>query len=228
MQLHFIETTADPKTYTYPYRVYATKEPNDTLAEIYNQGFLASRIKPNYFYMARSLRIDLSQFSLTSENRRILRKTAYLQRNHQRLPLDAYDLNIGRLATKYFLTKFNRRILTARTIRRLCTEGFFTDLLTFTDLPSPADSIGYAIIISDNEILHYTYPFYDMSYYSKNIGIGMMLSTILWAKESNKKYVYLGTCYTQEAKYKLQFTGLEWWNGKDWSRDIEKLKSLLN
>ena len=55
----------------------------------------------------------------------------------------------------------------------------------------------------------------------------MMTKAIVWAKENGKKYVYLGSASRPNDTYKLQFAGLEWWDGKKWQTDLEELKKIL-
>jgi len=54
-----------------------------------------------------------------------------------------------------------------------------------------------------------------------------MLKAIIYAKEAGKKYVYLGSAKDAKAKYKLQFEGLEWFDGEKWKNDIDELKGIL-
>jgi hypothetical protein len=41
------------------------------------------------------------------------------------------------------------------------------------------------------------------------------------------KYLYLGTCYSQTALYKIQFAGAEFFNGFRWSDDLDELKFII-
>jgi hypothetical protein len=56
----------------------------------------------------------------------------------------------------------------------------------------------------------------------------MMLQAVIWAKENQKKYIYLGTCYEKTALYKTEFKGVEYFNGFHWNNNLEELKDLLN
>ena len=88
--------------------------------------------------------------------------------------------------------------------------------------------IGYAICFKNNEIIHYCYPFYDLNKSPKDMGLIMMTKTIEYAKDSGLKYVYLGSLQRPGDIYKLQFEGIEWFDGKEWSNDIQKAKDILN
>jgi len=76
-------------------------------------------------------------------------------------------------------------------------------------------------------MLHYSYPFYDLATAPKDMGLGMMIMAIQYAKSAGMKYVYLGSLQRPTDTYKLQFAGLEWFDGETWSRDIEKVKKIL-
>ena len=92
--------------------------------------------------------------------------------------------------------------------------------------------IGYCIASETSELVHYCYPFYELQPTSyqlpANLGLGMMLKAILYAKEQGKKYVYLGSAQRPSDTYKLQFSGLEWFDGKTWKHDLDELKNILN
>jgi arginyl-tRNA--protein-N-Asp/Glu arginylyltransferase len=76
-------------------------------------------------------------------------------------------------------------------------------------------------------MVHYSYPFYDLSYQGSNLGMGMMLKAIEYAKNHNLKYIYLGRVYKKESGYKLQFKELSWFDKNIWNKDIAKLKGEL-
>jgi arginyl-tRNA--protein-N-Asp/Glu arginylyltransferase len=55
----------------------------------------------------------------------------------------------------------------------------------------------------------------------------MMTKAIVWAQDQNKKYIYLGSAQRPGDTYKLQFEGLEWFDGQAWKNDMDELKSIL-
>ena len=91
---------------------------------------------------------------------------------------------------------------------------------------------GATIIYKNNEILHYSYPFYDLKDAQKDTGLGMMIRAINFAKESGLKYIYLGSLQRPSDTYKLQFAGLEWFDGGEnglgrWSGNVDVVKKML-
>ena len=176
----------------------------------------------------------LADFELSSENRRILRKTEGLSLDVQALPYANYDWSIGKMAKDFYDTKFGEGVFSANKVKELMTEqaGNFNKLLIYS-LPllggAGGGTVGFCIAHETNSMLHYSYPFYllNTQYSLPNTGLGMMLRAIVWAKDNGKEYCYLGSAQRPSDTYKLQFSGLEWFDGKKWTSDTEKLKELL-
>ncbi len=224
-----------------------------TINNFYNQGYVFTRIKKGIMNQTRSLRINLNKFELSSENKRILKKTKHLQLQTIDLPYNKYNWTIGKLGKDFYTTKFGDGTFSANKIKELLTTKhnfnklfkyiIFNEInsnivksensLLFTknfSIPSPSTQdniIGYAICKETNELLHYSYPFYDLQTKINNLGMGMMLQAILWSKANHKKYIYLGSAQRSTDIYKLQFSGLEWFDGKTWQTDLKKLKNIL-
>lgn len=219
---------------------------DSSINSLYNQGYLFTRKGKGVMNQTRSVRLDLEKFTLTSENRRILKKTEDIGFRTYDLPIEEYRWSIGKMAKDFYDTKFGADTFSANKVKELLTTegGNFNKLFSFLkrdpSAPSayPADSarddsetIGYAVCLETNEILHYCYPFYVLhptSYvFNPNTGLGMMLKAIIYAKEARKKYIYLGSAQRPTDTYKLQFEGLEWFDGKEWKRDLEELKQKI-
>lgn len=62
----------------------------------------------------------------------------------------------------------------------------------------------------------------------KNFSLGSISQhyECLTARNLNKKYVYLMGAYETTCLYKCNFYGMEWWTGKEWSRDKNLLYKL--
>ncbi len=224
MQYIFKEYKGNHENYKFPYLVYLQANDDDNIDEIYEKGFLATRIKKNYYYLARNLRIDLEEFSLNSENRRVLKKTEGLELENQKLENFKFDYSISKLASDFFKKKFGKIIISPQKLKWIFEEKFFTNLLVYK---LDGEKIGYCITMETEDLLHYAYPFYKPELISSNIGMGMMIKAIEYAKENEKKHVYLGTVYTPKSLYKTQFRGIEWFDENTWDKDIEKLKAKI-
>ncbi len=202
----------------------------ENISGMYNNGFVFTRIDKGVMQQTRSIRIDLGKFEPSSENRRILRKGEEVQFKENLIPYSEYSWSIGKLA-KDFYDKKADGAFSANKIKELVTsEQNFNRLLSFSGLSTSTSvslSIGFAICYKNAEIIHYCYPFYDLENSTKDMGLIMMTKTISWAKEAGLKYVYLGSLQRPGDVYKLQFSGIEWFDGEKWSGDIEEVKKIL-
>ncbi|MFA7315130.1 MAG: hypothetical protein WC025_04370 [Candidatus Magasanikbacteria bacterium] len=192
---------------------------------LYNKGYVFTRMKKGMMNQTRSLRIDLSQFELSSENRRILRKLENLNLEIKNLPLLDYHWSIGKLAKDFYETKFGEKVFSANKIKEiLTTEQNFNKLFVYKINET---EIGYCIVHETNKIIHYSYPFYNLEHSNSNLGMSMMLKAIIYSQENKKKYIYLGSAQRPTDIYKLQFKGLEWFDGDSWTDNIDELKKKL-
>jgi hypothetical protein len=147
----------------------------------YNDGYVFTRKGKGSMNQTRSLRIDLSKFELSSENKRILNKVSVSLITTHKLPYQDYSWEIGKMG-KDFYSKFGENVFSANKIKELLTDpekSNFNILLKFES--------GYAICYQTKNILHYAYPFYTDG------GISQMTQAIMWTKESGRNYVYLGS-----------------------------------
>ena len=205
---------------------------NENINALYAGGHLFTRKHLGSMYQTRSLRIDLSKFELSSENRRILKKTENLKLETCNLPLENYTWRIGKMGKDFYETKFGLKTFSANKIKELLTARHNFNKLFLYQIENCKLKIenlqcGYAICRETNELLHYSYPFYNLQSEISNLGMGMMTLAIQHAKNVGKKYIYLGSAQRPTDTYKLQFTGLEWWDGKVWQTDLEELKQQI-
>jgi arginyl-tRNA--protein-N-Asp/Glu arginylyltransferase len=196
---------------------------DENIESLYDQGYLFGRQEKGAMYQTRSVRIDLSKFELNSENRRILRKTEDIQMTFLPLPFPDYHWSIGKLAKDFYDTKFGDGTFSANKVKELLTEA---DKSNFNSI-FVYSNIGYCISVESEQLIHYSYPFYNLETSAKDMGLGMMTRAAVYAKEQNKKYLYLGSAQRPNDTYKFQFNGIEWFDGENWQTDFEKLKNIL-
>ncbi|OGH73750.1 MAG: hypothetical protein A3C90_01725 [Candidatus Magasanikbacteria bacterium RIFCSPHIGHO2_02_FULL_51_14] len=196
------------------------------LNSLYNEGYVFTRLGRGVMHQTRGLRVDLAQFEMSSENRRILRKIADCRLQIADLPYENYHWRIGKLAKDFYTEKFGDKTFSANKTKVLFT-GNSNNFNRFFIYSLNDETAGYCIATATDEIIHYAYPFYNLKSEIRNLGLGMMLLAIIYAKEHGKKYIYLGSAQRPTDTYKLQFEGLEWFDGKDWKNDTKELKNLL-
>jgi arginyl-tRNA--protein-N-Asp/Glu arginylyltransferase len=197
------------------------------ICEMYEKGYVFTRVGKGVMKQTRSVRISLENFELSSENRRILKKTDGLTISMKQLPFADYNFQIGKLAKDFYDTKFAPGTMSAQKVKEMMTDGDksnFNALLTYT---SEETTFGYTICYSNQNILHYSYPFYDLQKSPKDMGLGMMIRAISLAKSNGIKHIYLGSLQRPSDTYKLQFAGLEWFDGNVWQSDIDLAKETL-
>ncbi len=197
------------------------------IARMYADGFVFTRIGKGVIQQTRSARIDISKFSLTSENRRILKKTEGIELKGFQLPMADYDYKIGKLAKDFYDTKFGKGTMSAQKIKEMMTDKEKSNFNCIFTYISGGKTIGYAICYTSDLIHHYSFPFYDLAASPKDMGLGMMIRAIELVKGYGHKYFYLGSLQRPGDTYKLQFEGLEWFDGKKWQTDTAALKDIL-
>ena len=193
----------------------------ENISRMYNSGFVFTRIDKGIMHQTRSLRINLDRFELSSENRRILKKGESISIKDSAIPYSSYNWRIGKIGKDFY--ESHKADFSANKIKELINsnDSNFNLLLNYSDL-------AYAICYMNNNMLHYSYPFYNLENSSKDMGMIIMLKAILWAKDKKIKYIYLGSLQRPTDIYKLQFSGMEWFDGKKWSDDTEEAKRMLN
>ncbi len=193
----------------------------EAISKKYADGFVFTRIGRGVMHQTRSVRIDLKKFEPSSENRRILRKGEEIALVKNPIPFSKYSWKIGKLAKDFYEEKAGGAF-SANKIKELIEVGEnFNSLFSFSGL-------GYAICYSNEKVLHYSYPFYDLEKAPKDMGLIMMTKAIADAQIAGLEYIYLGSLQRANDTYKLQFSGIEWFNGKEWQTDVEKVKMILN
>jgi arginyl-tRNA--protein-N-Asp/Glu arginylyltransferase len=230
----------------------------DAVASLYDRGYVFTRLGKGVMHQTRSVRIDLSKFKLSSENRRILKKIFDIEIAHENIPYHDYSWPVAKLAKDFYSVKFDRlkssdtaitvvthkkAIMGAAKVKEIltsATKSNFNSLLIYDQKRTKkvfagqvmTERLGYAICYENESMLHYCYPFYELDKSPKDMGLGMIIRAIEYAKTARKRYVYLGSLQRPSDIYKLQFSGIEWFDGNHgkngmWQTDIEAAKEIL-
>jgi len=227
MKLLFSEHRADYAHYIFPYAIWAIPDDGESPGDLFNQGFLPSSRDLDRFYLCRHVRVNLRGRRPTSENRRILRKgegiTATL------VPRAEFDYNAKRreFYKTYADIKFGKDIMTFDRLDALFTGKIISHLLVFTDAKTEEEIGAVTLYVEGDKLAYYYFAFYDLNYYSRNLGMFMMTWAVEFFTRRGFDFLYLGSCYLQNALYKTQFAGAEFFNGVRWSDDLDELKYLI-
>ena len=227
MKLLFSEFKSDYANYVFPYAIWGFPEAGETPADLFNQGFLPSSRDLDRFYLCRQVRVSLKDFKLSSENRRILRKGAGITATL--VPRAQFEFTAKRrdFYKTYADIRFGKDVMSYERLDALFNSPITSHLLVFVDSATNAE-LGAATLYIEGAMAYYYYAFYDLNYYARNLGMHMMTSAVELFCRKSCDYVYLGSCYSQNALYKTQFAGSEFFNGTQWSHNLEELKYLIS
>jgi arginyl-tRNA--protein-N-Asp/Glu arginylyltransferase len=227
MKLLFSESKSEYRYYIFPYAIWAIPEQNDKPSLIFNKGFLPASRDLNRFYMCRQIRIRLDKFQRSSENRRIFRKCQDIQL--QLIPRSQFDYTPEKrdFYKTYCDIRFGKDVMTYERLDNLFHSKIISHLLVYTD-PKNNKEVGVVTLyLEPKQLAYYYYAFYDLKYYPRNLGMYMMTSAVDYFAELGYQFCYLGTCYSTNALYKIQFSGAEFFNGFKWSDNLKELKYLI-
>ncbi len=221
------------KTYTFSFSEYAVMEKQNDLKDIYESGYLpysgSSELK-NYFYLCRSIRVNMEKFRLNSENKRILKKHEQttqsvkkqiyknynqLEKNKQKELFDFYF--------QYFKNTHGEHIMSKERLGFILSSDFLNRIVVYI---KDSMIVGSILMVDDtkNENRHFWFSAFLPDLKNTGFGLWLFLDQLQSASEKSLKYFYLGTGYGEKAKYKFQFEGLEYFDGNSWKNDIKKLK----
>ena len=232
MRIFFSEYQTDYSSYTFSYAVYCLLESREELPFVYAQGFLPytgdTSLQQNIFYLARSLRINLSEFKSTSENRRVDRKMEPLGVQMQVIPIADFDTTSAdfiQFCTSFAEERFAGGTMNASRLQYILDRKLITHIFSFKDAQKP---YGYVLAVITDQSLHYWFSFYDTDYMrSHSLGKWMMWRVIEWSQAQGLEHTYIGTCYREKSLYKVRdHKGTEFFDGTGWNHDTNFLKAL--
>ncbi len=192
--------------YNYFKQTSITDFSDQNIDTTYQEGFVATRLGKGIYNQLDSVRVPLESFKPNSENRRILRKSENLEVRLVRLADFEYNWKIGKLAKDFYDTKFEKGIISANKVKEMFTDSTKSNMNAVFVFTQAEKTIGYCLAVETKNMVHYSYPFYDLREITDNsMGMAMMVHAIMLAKELEKQYIYLGSY----KKYKMQFDGVE-------------------
>lgn len=225
MKLFSSELGQNYGSYTFGYTNYCLREAGDSLADIYARGFLpysGSCDTKDVFYMARSARVDLKNLVQTSENRRIAKKfDGSFEKTCTPLSAFSVDEEFFAFCLNYFAQKHGAAAMPRERLEFILGCGLVSTVVTYSKNKKP---VAYVLEVSDTEMGHYWFSFYDLSLARQSLGLWLMRDALHSGAEAGLKYYYLGTVYGEKALYKTNFEPLGWWGGVSWSIDVALLK----
>ncbi len=217
------------KEYKFAYCPHCEQEEGETLFDVYNAGFLphsADIGKKNYFYMARSYRIPLKNFVLSSENKRVLKKFEGVLSKEKVSASSLLDNEaFFNFCHDYFEQKHGPGIFNKERLRPC--HDLFDETAVWVYYDKDRTPVAYIIEPSSEKMRHYWFSFYDLQYATQSLGMWLMVDATLQAQKDGFDFYYLGTVYAGKALYKTNIRPMQYWNGSSWTTDIDTLKEKM-
>lgn len=216
------------KKYSFGYALHALREKNDTLSDIYKEGFLpytGSHGTKDLFYMARSARVPLRDFSLSSENRRVAKKfDGSFVRGMRSVDDFRKDEDAFSFCLSYFEKKHGAGVMPRERLETILQSDLLQKIVVYQSAKEKT-LVAYVFEVSDPSMSHFWFSFYDLAYARQSLGMWLMLDSAREAQKRGSEHFYVGTVYNAKALYKTAFENLEYWNGSRWCRDTKGLKA---
>ena len=182
---------------------------------LYQQGLLPQRNNKDYFYQESSCRSNLQSFSLSSENRRIINKTADFSFEKIDLANFSFDLSIQKNIHSWI--KQLGWDFPISSVKYLFTQHFFNQLFIWK---KDQEIVGYALGYYHQNFSHIGYVFYDPKFAHHDLPIRMVLEAIIDSSKLNLDYCYLGR-FDLDKKigyYKRNLPGFEYYYQNSWQK----------
>ena len=153
----------------------------------YDHGMLPQRNKRGLFYIDSSCRSQLKQLTLTSENKRVIRKTSSFSCIRE----TTQDFKFDHVVQKncHFWAKSLSWQFPTKSIKTVFTDHIFNYIYTWKHNQK---IIAYAVCLFTSNISHIAYVFYNSSYQKQNLVNAMVLKTITDSFDKSLNYCYLG------------------------------------
>ena len=190
-------------------KVFNINTTDTNIADIYAKGLLPQRNTKNVYYQESSCRSNLEKYNLSSENKRILKKT-----NEFTFEITPIYFNLNIQKTIFSWLKILKWDFPISSLKTIFSNHIFNYLYIWYD--NNRNIIAYSICYFDNEISHIAYVFYNPIYDHSNLPIRLVLQTIIDSKEKNLKYCYLGRFSKDTGYYKRSMPGFEFFDNGAW------------
>jgi arginyl-tRNA--protein-N-Asp/Glu arginylyltransferase len=228
MRVLFSESGHDYSRYRYPYVVWAQPEPGETPADLYAAGFHPASPNLDRFVLCRHLRIRLPEFRPSSENRRVLRQGEGLSLELRARGDFEYTDERREAWLAFAEERFGPGIMHRERLDGLMRGRVVTHILACRDATRNGEEVAHALMyLEPPRMAHYYYAFYELRGRVRSLGLFFMTAAAELFRAQGFEHLYIGTCYSERALYKVQFSGLEYFNGVEWSRRMEVLKATV-
>ncbi len=184
----------------------------NSIDENYKNGLLPQRNNKDLFYFQTSSRSDLTNFNLSSENRRILKKTQDFTFEKILLKDFSYDFKVQKEISNW--VKELGWDFPVSSIKNIFKNHIFNYLYIWKNQSN--NIVAYSICYFSKDISHIAYVFYNPKLTHGNLPIRLVLQVIIDSHELNLKYCYLGRFSQDSGFYKRNMPGFEYFKENNW------------
>lgn len=178
----------------------------------YENGLLPQRNDKNLFYSQTSCRSNLKNFNLSSENRRIIRKTEGFI--FQKIPINdfKYDFTVQKQISSWI--KHLGWNFPTSSIKNIFKNHIFNYIYIWKD--NQNNIIAYSVCYFSQKISHIAYVFYNPEFARTNLPIRLVLQTIIDSEKLGLDFCYLGRFSEDTGFYKRNMPGFEYYKDNNW------------
>lgn len=173
----------------------------------YSNGLLPQRNSRDSFYLDSSCRSNLQKFNLSSENRRIIRKT------------ENFSFEITYLSDFKYNSEVQKEIFhwiknlgwdfPISSVKKVFTDHIFNRIYVWK---LENQIVAYSICYFSPQISHIAYVFYNPEFSHSDLPIRLVLQTVIDSQKLGLKFCYLG----RFSNYKRNMPGFENFEANNW------------
>ncbi|MBP9817790.1 hypothetical protein KBC75_03505 [Candidatus Shapirobacteria bacterium] len=182
---------------------------NSDIATNYQKGLLPQRNLPGAFYQDTSCRSNLANFFLSSENRRILRKTENFSYEVTPLKDFSYTPQVQKQIKDWI--KQLGWDFPISSVKTIFTKHIFNQVYVWR---YQEKIVAFDVCYLNSELCHTAYVFFDPNFSRTGLPIRLVLQCVIDSQTAGQKYCYLGR-YT-EGSYKRTMPGFEYYQNGEW------------
>jgi len=187
-----------------------------SIEQNYQNGLLPQRNSKELFYQSDdfSCRSSLTNFTFSSENKRIFKKTNDFSFEKIKLSDFQYDPSLQKTLTTW-VKKLGWNF-PASSIKTVFTNHIFNYLYICRN--QSGQTCAYSICLFHKNFSHIAYVFYDPSFAHQDLPIRLSLEVVKDSQQQNLEFCYLGRFNpsTKLGYYKRNFPGFQYFAHGQW------------
>lgn len=186
---------------------------SNSIESAYEQGLLPQRNRSGIFYSDSSSRCHLQNLVLSSENRRILQKTADFTFTVKDLSEFIYTVDVQKQIFSWI--KHLQWDFPISSVKNVFTNHIFNRLYIWS---YKNQVCAYSLCYFSDHFSHIAYVFYDPQFARTNLPIRLALQVVIDSHTLGLDYCYLGRFdpLTKIGYYKRTFPNFQYFSDNQW------------